>query len=77
MGHNFPLTPLFRQDPVTWLAVIGLSLKAVQDFYSNSNWVELHPRANCSCFNAQTYTTVANSVDAFSDSKYTHLRTGL
>ena len=61
---------------VGWLAVVGLSLKAVQDFYSNSNWVELHPRNSCGCFATTTYTTVANSASNFSDAKYSYLRTG-
>src|SRR4051812_9881856 len=32
-------------DTVKLLTVIGVSLHAVQDFYTHSNWVELHPRA--------------------------------
>jgi hypothetical protein len=33
-------------DPVRLLTVLGASLHTVQDFYSHSNWVELHPRTH-------------------------------
>src|SRR5262249_35235403 len=31
-------------DELKYLTILGLSLHAVQDFYSHSNWVERHPR---------------------------------
>lgn len=33
-----------QDDPVLMLSVIGVSMHAVQDFYTHSNWVENHPR---------------------------------
>ncbi|MBA2748338.1 MAG: hypothetical protein H0U45_06275 [Tatlockia sp.] len=32
-----------ENDPLKCLAVLGISLHAVQDFYTHSNWVETHP----------------------------------
>jgi hypothetical protein len=32
-----------EKDPLKLLTVMGISLHAVQDFYSHSNWVETHP----------------------------------
>lgn len=31
-------------DPFRAICLLGMSLHAVQDFYTHSNWVELHPR---------------------------------
>lgn len=36
------------KDPVKLLAVMGISLHAVQDFYTHSNWVETHPATSSS-----------------------------
>jgi hypothetical protein len=32
-----------ERNPVKLLTIMGISLHAVQDFYTHSNWVELHP----------------------------------
>jgi hypothetical protein len=37
------------------LTVLGMSLHAAQDFYSHSNWVEIHPRAPGAPFRTETY----------------------
>ena len=42
-------------DPETSLAVLGLFLHAVQDFYSHSNWVETHPRADGAAYRRETW----------------------
>lgn len=34
-----------ENDPLKALTVLGVSLHAVQDFYTHSNWVETHPRS--------------------------------
>lgn len=43
------------EDPEAILALLGMSVHAVQDFYSHSNWVELHPRAAAGPFRTATY----------------------
>jgi hypothetical protein len=43
------------QDPVKLLTVMGMTLHAVQDFYTHSNWVELHPRAAGAPYRTETW----------------------
>lgn len=42
-------------DPYKALSLLGMSLHAVQDFYTHSTWVETHPRTGG--FRAETYFT--------------------
>ena len=42
-------------DPLMLLSVLGISLHAVQDFYSHSNWVEKHPRAANAPYRTETW----------------------
>ena len=42
------------KDPVKLLAIMGISLHAVQDFYTHSNWVETHP-ATPSSYRTETW----------------------
>lgn len=43
-----------KGDELALLTAVGMSLHAVQDFYSHSNWVELHPR-EASSYRTETY----------------------
>lgn len=43
-----------NDDPVMFLAILGVSLHAVQDFYTHSNWVETHP-ASGTAYRADTW----------------------
>ena len=42
-------------DVLSMLVVMGIGLHAVQDFYSHSNWVELHPRTDPDSYRTDTY----------------------
>lgn len=44
-----------RGDAEGVLTALGMTLHAVQDFYSHSNWVELHPREPGGPYRATTY----------------------
>ncbi|BDI30642.1 hypothetical protein CCAX7_26930 [Capsulimonas corticalis] len=44
-----------QNDPLKGLAVLGVSLHTVQDFYSHSNWVEAHPKAPHAAFRTETW----------------------
>jgi heterokaryon incompatibility protein Het-C len=50
-----------KNDQLEMLVTLGIGLHAVQDFYSHSNWVELHPPANKGEFRSDTYWSVASS----------------
>jgi hypothetical protein len=41
--RNAVQTATREKDPLKLLTIMGISLHAVQDFYSHSNWVETHP----------------------------------
>jgi hypothetical protein len=42
-------------DRLKLLTILGMTFHAVQDFYSHSNWVELHPRASGGPYRTETY----------------------
>ena len=42
-------------DPLAMLATLSMALHASQDFYSHSNWVELHPRAPGAAYRTETF----------------------
>lgn len=42
-------------DPLRLLAVLGISLHVVQDFYTHSNWPERFPRASGDPFRSETW----------------------
>lgn len=44
-----------RDDVEGVLTAMGMTLHAVQDFYSHSNWVEGHPRAPGAAYRTETY----------------------
>lgn len=43
------------RDPLKLLTVLGMTLHSVQDFYSHSNWVELHPRTAGGPYRTETW----------------------
>ncbi len=46
---------VLAKDRLRLLTVIGMSFHAVQDFYTHSNWVETHPRADNAPFRTETW----------------------
>ncbi|KND02647.1 uncharacterized protein SPPG_01734 [Spizellomyces punctatus DAOM BR117] len=40
-----------RNDTLSYLALLGTTAHAYQDFYAHSNWAELHLRNDCDCYN--------------------------
>jgi hypothetical protein len=44
-----------QKDSVKLLTIIGVSLHAVQDFYTHSNWVDLHPATRSSIYRTETW----------------------
>jgi len=44
-----------NQNEMDMLAILGMGLHAVQDFYTHSNWVETHPRAPGGPFRSETW----------------------
>ena len=50
-----------ENDKMSMLVLLGLGLHAVQDFYSHSNWVELHPQDPRRGFRTETFWSMANS----------------
>ena len=56
-----------KRDRIQFLAVMGMAMHAMQDFYSHANWVELFPRHQDGSFN----TTLLHEVEFVDD-----LRTG-
>ena len=44
-----------RNDPEDVITALGMSLHGVQDFYSHSNWVDLHPRRAGAPYGTVTY----------------------
>lgn len=44
-----------NRDPVKVLTVMGMTLHAVQDFYSHSNWAELHARTAGGPYRTETW----------------------
>jgi hypothetical protein len=42
-------------DELRMLTLIGITFHSVQDFYSHSNWVELHPRTAGGPYRTETY----------------------
>eukprot|EP01119_Soliformovum_irregulare_P021107 TRINITY_DN696_c0_g1_i1.p1 TRINITY_DN696_c0_g1~~TRINITY_DN696_c0_g1_i1.p1 ORF type:complete len:546 (+),score=139.72 TRINITY_DN696_c0_g1_i1:91-1728(+) len=41
-------------DPVTYITMVGMSLHAVQDFYTHSSWAE-HHQTSCGCYRDDTF----------------------
>jgi hypothetical protein len=50
-----------ENNPKKVLALIGMSLHAVQDFYTHSNWVETQPAATGNAFRTRTWFDAAAS----------------
>ncbi len=48
-------------DVMSMLVVMGIGLHAVQDFYSHSNWVEIHPKTGPDSYRATTYLSTVDS----------------
>ena len=48
-------------DQMSMLATLGIGMHAVQDFYSHSNWAELHPPRNGGEFRSDTFFSVMKS----------------
>jgi len=44
-----------QNSPLNYLMLLGSSMHAVQDFYTHSSWVALHPQLNCDCFRSETF----------------------
>jgi len=44
-----------EKDTLKLLTILGISLHAVQDFYSHSNWVETHPRSTTGPYRPETW----------------------
>src|SRR5262249_2923652 len=44
-----------EKDALKLLTLLGVSLHAVQDFYTHSNWVETHPRASADPYRSETW----------------------
>jgi hypothetical protein len=44
-----------EKDTLKLLTILGVSLHAVQDFYSHSNWVETHPRSTSGPYRPETW----------------------
>lgn len=59
-------------DQMAMLVTIALGTHAVQDFYSHSNWAELHPRGAGGEFRADTYLAALNSPNAGAALKNLH-----
>jgi len=41
-------------DPATFITMIGMSLHAIQDFYTHSSWAE-HHQTSCGCYRDDTF----------------------
>jgi len=52
-GGNYVLSLEKRQ--LYFLATVGISTHAVQDFYTHSNWVKLMKRSQCTCLRIDTF----------------------
>ncbi len=44
-----------EKDTLKLLTLLGVSLHAVQDFYSHSNWIETHPRSTSGSYSPETW----------------------
>lgn len=44
-----------QNDSLKLITLLGISLHAVQDFYTHSNWVETHPRINDTSYRTDTW----------------------
>jgi hypothetical protein len=44
-----------QNDALKLITLLGISLHAVQDFYTHSNWVETHPRINATSYRTDTW----------------------
>jgi hypothetical protein len=44
-----------EKDTLKLLTIMGISLHALQDFYTHSNWVDTHPSASPSTYQTQTF----------------------
>ena len=70
-----------ENDQLSMLVILGIGLHAVQDFYSHSNWVELHAPRNNLEFRSDTYfaalrsSTGATSIKGLYTGKYPDDRT--
>eukprot|EP01114_Cavostelium_apophysatum_P023718 TRINITY_DN9029_c0_g1_i2.p1 TRINITY_DN9029_c0_g1~~TRINITY_DN9029_c0_g1_i2.p1 ORF type:complete len:262 (+),score=56.31 TRINITY_DN9029_c0_g1_i2:364-1149(+) len=51
-----------KNDPVTFIAVMGASLHAIQDFYTHSSWPE-HHQIHCGCYRDDTWFSDLASVN--------------
>jgi len=54
-----------RNDPLRALVLMGISLHAVQDFYTHSNWVETHPSDAVSYRTETWFSTPPNSSNVY------------
>ncbi len=53
------------EDGLALLTTLGMSLHAVQDFYTHSNWVETHPRAAGGAYRTETFLSSPLPTDLF------------
>eukprot|EP01112_Ceratiomyxa_fruticulosa_P019258 TRINITY_DN6280_c0_g1_i1.p1 TRINITY_DN6280_c0_g1~~TRINITY_DN6280_c0_g1_i1.p1 ORF type:complete len:620 (-),score=80.16 TRINITY_DN6280_c0_g1_i1:96-1955(-) len=54
-SKNATITLTKQRDYFKLITLLSLTLHAVEDFYSHSNWVETHPRTgSCDCFRTDT-----------------------
>eukprot|EP01089_Gocevia_fonbrunei_P006129 TRINITY_DN1667_c0_g1_i1.p1 TRINITY_DN1667_c0_g1~~TRINITY_DN1667_c0_g1_i1.p1 ORF type:complete len:544 (+),score=113.30 TRINITY_DN1667_c0_g1_i1:72-1703(+) len=51
-----------KNDHLTYLATIGASIHAVQDFYTHSTWAEMHQTV-CNCYRDETWFTQLKAVN--------------
>jgi hypothetical protein len=58
-------------DQMAMLVTLALGTHAVQDFYSHSNWAELHPRGTDGEFRSDTYLAALSKQDAALKNLYT------
>ena len=72
---NVLMTDAISDDdrPLYFLSTLGITLHAVQDFYTHSHWVPLNTRAACSCFRADTWFNRSPSAADNLDDLYTGL----
>src|SRR5262249_5055716 len=48
---------VLREEITRFLMLLGISLHAVQDFYTHSNWVETHPQTQSPNYETATWWT--------------------
>jgi hypothetical protein len=54
-----------------FLALLGITLHAVQDFYTHSNWASIHRRTSCTCLRTDTWFDRAISGPSLPSSTFT------